>query len=57
MVVGISRGEIFIVLTLGGLVRPMDFKPPITITITITIRLIAGLAESRRFYVIRERLC
>ncbi len=34
MEVRISTGEIFIVLTLGDLVRPMDFKPPITITNT-----------------------
>ncbi len=37
MVVRISTGEIFIVLTLGELVRPIDFKPPITITITIRL--------------------
>jgi hypothetical protein len=36
MVAGNSIGGFFIVLTLGDLVRPMDFKPPITITITIT---------------------
>jgi hypothetical protein len=33
-IVRISTGEIFLVPTVGGLlVRPLDFKPPITITI------------------------
>jgi hypothetical protein len=36
-IVGISTGEIFPAHTIGVLVRPLDFKPPITITITITI--------------------
>jgi hypothetical protein len=35
VIVGISTGEIFSVHTIGVLVRPLDFKPPITITITI----------------------
>jgi hypothetical protein len=35
MVASISTGGIFIAHALSVLVRPMDFKPPITITIKI----------------------
>ncbi len=52
MVVGNSIGGFFIVLTLGDLVRPVDFKPPITITITtITIHVhVEVTVLKRRWY-------
>jgi hypothetical protein len=34
-IVGVPTGGTFIVRTICGFVRPVDFKPPITITITV----------------------
>jgi hypothetical protein len=34
-IVRISTGEIFSAHTIGVLVRPLDFKPPITITLPV----------------------
>ena len=39
-IVGVSTGEIFIVHTICVLARPLDFKPPITITTVCTMHCI-----------------